>query len=170
MRGNGNAKSAKSRLIALAGLALAVAGGAMISHTDALLSRGFGKAIEAARPSLSFAPIPELGQSQRNVAGDEGYWLTRAEVQSPTPLAKTLVVGDRISIAGRDGDQRQFEVVDLKAIGATPGRPGNVSANVHLLLVTCRTLGDGGAGAGAVRFIIEAEPAGAIAQARAKSL
>jgi hypothetical protein len=164
----------KGRAILLTGLAVVAAAGAALSRTDMLLSRGFGKAIADARPALSFAPMAHLGQSPRNVAGDEGYWLTRAEAESPTPLAKTLVLGDRISIAGRDGNQRQFEVVDLKAIGATAGRLPNVRAHAHLLLVTCRTVagsvGNDGPSAATVRFIIEAEPTDAVAQAPAKSL
>jgi hypothetical protein len=160
----------KGRAIVLAGSALAAVVGIALSHTDVLLTRGFGKAIADARPALSFVPMAQIGQAPRNVAGDEGYWLTRAEAESQTPLAKTLVLGDRISIAGRNGDQRQFEVVDLKAVGTAPRHTAHVHAPAHLLLVTCRTVGDGGDNAGTVRFIIEAEPADAVARAPAKSL
>jgi hypothetical protein len=102
--------------------------------------------------------------------GDEGYWLTRAEVESPAPFAKPLAVGDRITIAGRDGRERQLEVVDLKAIGGKTVRVAG-TAHVRLLLVTCRVTGEAAEQADApVRFIIEAEPAVPALPAPAKAL
>jgi hypothetical protein len=169
----GRAGNTKGHAMVLAGFALAAAAGTALWHRDVLLTRGFGRAIEDARPALTFAPMAQIDaqkEAPRNVAGDEGYWLTRAEAESPTPLAKTLVLGDRISIAGRDGGQRQFEVVDLKAVGASPGHAEHERAHAHLLLVTCRTVGDGGPAALTVRFIIEAEPVDPVTQAPAKTL
>ena len=148
----------KARAIGLAAIA-AIAGLAVgLWHTDTLLTRGFGKALEGARPTLSFQPAAGSGQTQTTgVAGDEGYWLTRAEVESPTPFAKPLALGDRITISGRDGRARQLEIVDLKAIGTAPVKVGTNAPVQRLLIVTCRTVGEA-ADQGQVRFIVEADP------------
>ena len=105
--------------------------------------------------------------SPQGAVGDEGYWLTRAEVESPTPFAKPLAIGDRITIAGRDGRERHLEVVDLKAIGGHHVR-ATPAVHMRLLLVTCRVVGEGAEAP--VRFIIEAEPAEPAAPAPAKAL
>ena len=44
----------KSRVVVLAGVAAAVAAAAAVMHTDLMLSRGFGNALDASRPGLSF--------------------------------------------------------------------------------------------------------------------
>lgn len=148
----------KSRVIVLAGVAVAAAAGAAVLRTDLLLSRGFDHALEAPRPGLSFETAASKDPAQATTAGDEGYWLTRAEVESPTPFAKPIAVGDRISIAGRDGHERHLEVVDLKAIGGNVARAAG-PAHPRLLLVTCRIVGEGaGLAEAPVRFIVEAEP------------
>ena len=137
-------------------------------HTDLLLSRGFGNAL-GRFPARSV--VRDGGRQAVGAAvGDEGYWLTRAEVESPTPFAKPLAIGDRITIAGRDGRERQLEVVDLKAIG---GHHARASQAMHprLLLVTCRVAGEtAGRAEAPVRFIIEAEPVAPAAPAPAKAL
>ena len=157
----------KSRVVVLAGLAVAAAAAAAVPHTDLMLSRGFGNALDASRPGLSFETA--VGKPSAQV-GDEGYWLTRAEVESPTPFAKPLAVGDRITIAGRDGRERHLEVVDLKAIGGSPVRTGS-AAHPRLLLVTCRVAGEGADRIEApVRFIVEADPAVPAVPAPAKAL
>jgi hypothetical protein len=160
----------KSRLTVLAGVAIAAAAGAALARTDQLLSRGFGNALESPRPGLTFETVAAKEQPQGVAAGDEGYWLTRAEVESPTPFAKPLNVGDRITIAGQDGHARQLEVVDLKAIGGSSARTGQM-AHPRLLLVTCRVAGEAGPKVEApVRFIVEAEPAVPATPAPAKAL
>ena len=160
----------KGRLTVLAGVAIAAAAGAALARTDQLLSHGFGNALDAPRPGLSFEITTAKEQPQGVTAGDEGYWLTRAEVESPTPFAKPLNVGDRITIAGHDGRERQLEVVDLKAIGGSSARTGQ-AAHPRLLLVTCRIAGETAAKAEApVRFIVEAEPALPATPAPAKAL
>jgi hypothetical protein len=160
----------KSRLTVLAGLAIAAAAGAAVARTDQLLSRGFDNALDAPRPGLTFEITTAKEQPQGVTAGDEGYWLTRAEVESPTPFAKPLSVGDRITITGQDGRGRQLEVVDLKAIGGGAMRASH-AAHPRLLLVTCRVAGETAAKAEApVRFIVEAEPAVPATPAPAKAL
>ena len=156
----------KSRLVVLAGIAVAVAAGAAVLRTDLLLSRGFGNALDASRPGLSFETTAGKPSAQAAV-GDEGYWLTRAEVESPTPFAKPLAIGDRITIAGRDGRERQLEVVDLKAIG---GHHVRTTPAVHLRLCSSPAVSPARAREAPVRFIIEAEPAEPAAPAPAKAL
>jgi hypothetical protein len=160
----------KSRAIILTGLAAVMAMGMAALRTDLLLSRGFDHALESPRPGLSFdAPATKVNR-QGVAVGDEGFWLTRAEVESPAPFAKALAIGDRITIAGADGRERRLEVMDLKAIGGDTARAPR-GAPVRLLLVTCRVAGDAGERADApVRFIIEAEPTAPAPPAPAKSL
>ncbi len=160
----------KGRVMALAGIAIAAVAGALLARTDLLLSRGFGNALDASRPSLSFDTVASKETTAGNAAGDEGYWLTRAEVESPAPFAKPLAIGDRISISGHDGHNRQLEVVDLKAIGGNLVRTDQ-AVHPHLLLVTCRVAGEAAGPASApVRFIVEAQPTPAPALAPAKAL
>jgi hypothetical protein len=142
----------KSRLMVLSACAVAGLGAAGALRSELLLSRGFDKALESNRPGLSFGSA-----SQQTGAGDEGYWLTRAEVESPTPLVKPLAIGDRITIAGQDGRERKLEVIDLKAIGSDPVlRTGTIAPQARLLLVICK-VADGDGREAPVRFIIEAE-------------
>src|SRR5215831_12934094 len=74
-------------VVVLAGVA-GIAGASLISQRDALLGREFGHALAGARSAFAFPPGGEPGQAQRVVAGDEGYWLTHAEVVAPTRLTK----------------------------------------------------------------------------------
>ena len=148
----------QSRVVVAAGIVVAVATGAAVLGTDLLLNRGFGNALGASRPGLSFDTVAAKQPGQGAAVGDEGYWLTRAEVESPAPFAKPLAVGDRITIAGHDGRERQLQVVDLRAVGGNAARPLR-AGGTRLLLVTCRVTGEAGDRADApVRFIIEAEP------------
>jgi len=155
----------KGRTIVLAGLAVAVVAGAGALRSDLLLSRGFGKAFQNSALAFSFDTDAPKDRVQGAASGDEGYWLTRAEVESPSPFAKPLAVGDRITIAGRDGNERRLEVIDLKAIGDHPVR----GAQLRLMLVTCRVTNAGSEEA-TVRFIIEAEPPLPALQQPAKAL
>ena len=157
----------KSRVVVLACLAVSAAAGAAVLHTDLLLSRGFGNALDASRPGLSLETAVGRPSTQ---AGDEGYWLTRAEVESPTPFAKPLAVGDRITIAGREGRERQLEVIDLKALGGHQARAPQ-ALHQRLLLVTCRVVSETAEHPEPpVRFIVEAEPVRPAAPAPAKAL
>jgi hypothetical protein len=143
----------KSRAIVLAVSAIAAVAGAGALTGDVVVSRGFGKAFQNSTPALSFDTGTRVDGTQVAASGDEGYWLTRAEMESPSPFAKPLAVGDRITIAGRGGHERRLEVIDLKAIGDHGAR----GAQRRLVLVTCRVADAGGEEA-TVRFLIEAEP------------
>ena len=161
--------TSKARIIALAGFAAVTVVGAALWHTDLLVARGFGKALEGAKPTLSFQPATKKGAPVQTVAGDEGYWLTRAEVESPTPFAKPLSLGDRITIAGGDGRTQQLEIVDLKAVAGTLPVAAAGQALPRLLIVTCRSVGENGP-QGQVRFIVEADAVDPGTVARPKTL
>ena len=139
----------KGRLLMAASLVLAVGGGTVLLQTQSQIGQGFEKALNTQRGELSFAPNAHALDTR---PGDEGYWLTRAEVQSPMALAKPMVIGDRITITGTDGRERKLEVTDVKAIG-TAGKASPVS----LLLVTCRVTEGGTQESTHVRFIVEGE-------------
>lgn len=146
------------RGVVVAGLAVAALTGAGVGlmRSDLLLTRGFDRALESPRSNLSFERTHARGQPSSTTAGDEGYWLTRSDVESPMPFGKSLAAGDRITITGQDGRERRLEVVDLKAIGENPTQAA--VASLHLMLVTCRVTAEtAGDKETLVRFIIEAD-------------
>jgi hypothetical protein len=147
------------RLLLLAGCAAAVLAGAGALRADLMVSHGFGKVLGPQNAPLPFEVAADGSQRPAHV-GDEGYWLTRAEVESPAPFAKRLAIGDRITISGRDGRERVLEVVDLKSIGEPLTKVVTGTTPMRLLLVTCRTVdGSERETHAPVRFIIEGEPA-----------
>lgn len=142
----------RSRLIPVAALALAAAMGAVVARAPLSMSDGFEKALNTSRGELTFKPTTHAAD---NKPGDEGYWLTRAEMQSPALFAKPVAVGDRIAISGADGVERKLEVVDVKAIGSAPKAKG--SDTVSLMLVTARVVDEGTEEKPVVRFIVEGQ-------------
>ena len=147
------------RLLLIAGCAVAAFAGAGAWRADLMVSHGFGKVLGAQNAPLPFEAAASGSQRAANV-GDEGYWLTRAEVESPAPFAKRLAVGDRITISGQDGRERVLEVVDLKSIGEPLTKVVTGTTPMRLLLVTCRTIdGSERDTHTPVRFIVEGEPA-----------
>jgi hypothetical protein len=152
----GNA-ALKGRLVLLAGGAAAALGTAVALRADLMVNHGFAIAFGGQAPLGSSSSTKVQGVEQ---VGDEGYWLTRAEVESPAPFDKRLSVGDRITITGRDGRERNLEVVDLRVIGEPLIQTVAGGTSTRLLLVTCRIVG-GGSEQDAkvpVRFIIEGDP------------
>jgi hypothetical protein len=139
---------------------------ALLLNSGSLLDSGLDKAFAQSGAGLSFE-TPAAKPTAAATSGDEGYWLTQADVKSPAPFADPLSVGDRITIAGSDGRERRLEVVDLKTVGGTA--TGAVGGR-RLLLVSCRVTGAGAERSEAlVRFLIEAAAQPAVAQ-RAKAL
>jgi hypothetical protein len=148
------------RLLMTAGCAAAILAGAAALRADLMVSHSFGKVFGTQGTALPFEVTGRSGAQQSAYAGDQGYWLTRAEVESPAPFANRLAVGDRITISGHDGRERILEVVDLRAIGEPLTKAVAGSSPVRLLLVTCRIVDAGDREAHApVRFIVEAETA-----------
>jgi hypothetical protein len=67
-------------------------------------------------------------------------------------LARSLAVGDRITISGKGGERRTLEVADVRPL-VEPNRPAASGPGPNLLLVTCTVLG--GEPGAVVRFVIE---------------
>lgn len=150
------------RLLLLAGCAAAILAGAGAVRADLMVSHGFSKMLGPQTVPLPFDVAADGPQRTAHV-GDEGYWLTRAEVESQAPFAKRLAVGDRITISGQNGRERVLEVTDVKAIGEPLTKAVTGTTPMRLLLVTCRIV-DGSSERethAPVRFIIEGDPAGA---------
>jgi hypothetical protein len=150
----------RGRFILFAGCAAALLVTAGALRADLLVSHGFNKAFGAYRVAPPFDAPQQAGapsQSGSLQHGEEVYSLTRADVESPTPFAKNLAIGDRITISSSDGRPRVLEVVDLKAIGEPLTRIAADSAPLRLLLVTCRLVGVNDAKP--IRFVIEGEAA-----------
>ena len=152
-------RGTKRHLIVATALLITAGAGAIITHTPLTMSQGFEKALNTSRAELSFKSHHD------NRPGDEGYWLTRAEVQSPALFAKPVAIGDRITISGNDGMERRLEVVDVKTMGTVPAGHDAVS----LLLVTAR-VHDEKADKSTVRFIVEGQLAKPAPQAVSKAL
>jgi hypothetical protein len=148
------------RLLLITGCGAAALAGAGALRADLMVGHSFGRVFGAQGSAPPFE-VTGAGDSQQTAqVGDEGYWLTRAEVESPAPFAKRLAIGDRITISGRDGHDRMLEVVDLKAIGEPLTKAVAGATPMRLLLVTCRVVDRSEREAHApVRFIIEGEPA-----------
>lgn len=146
-----------SRGLAGAGLALAVAGAALLLQTSRAVQDGFDTALSTRASGLSFATTkaPKLG--------DEGFWLTRGDVQSPFALAKPMAIGDRITISAADGQERKLEVIDVTAVGGQHGATG-------LVLVTCRVTDAGGHEVAPIRFVVEGEAPKLTAATQPKAL
>jgi hypothetical protein len=149
----------KGRVALVAGglAVLLAAAGAM--RADLIVSHGFAKAF-GTQAAVEPLDIQRTAKAQGlTQVGDEGYWLTRSEVESPAPFDKGLAVGDRIHITGRDGRERNLEVVDLRVIGEPIVRTVEGTAPVRLLLVTCHIVNASGDrdDKTPVRFIIEGD-------------
>jgi len=147
----------KGRLALAAGgiAAAALAIGAL--RADLFVTQGFTQALN--RQGLANTDTRVTLRNAGAQSGDEGYWLTRSEVASPSPFDKQLAVGDRITIAGHQGRERTLEVVDIKMVGESLVPAVTGAAAPRLLMVTCRVVAtDGEQDVKApVRFIIEAE-------------
>jgi hypothetical protein len=158
VRMEGSMLRAVSRLVLVLGSVALGAAGAIALRADLLVGYGFGKALEAQKAALPFELAARADRTDRAEVGDEVYWLTRGADDGPAPFDKRLVVGDRITIAGRDGRTRTLEVVDLKLIGAPIVRVAADAAPVRLVRVTARVVGATESGREElVRFFIEIE-------------
>jgi hypothetical protein len=152
--------ASKGRLALLAGGGAAALLTAAAWRADLMVSHGFNKAIGGQAVLTPLEPQRTAGASGVTQDRDAGYWLTRSEVESPALFDRQLAVGDRITIAGRDGRERVLEVVDLKVVGESLVQAVAGAAPMRLLLVTCHIVGGDGDQAAKVpvRFIVEGEP------------
>src|SRR5262245_5254810 len=158
----------KSRVTMLWACLIAAAAGAAVLRTDVLLGLGLGSALQQSGSELTFEPAPANARGGVAV-GDEGFWLTRATTDSSSPFAKPLLVGDRIAISSAGGDNRQFEVTAIKALGADAAADGNLVPS-RLMLVVCRLIDGSGRDQRTVRFIVEMPPAEGAAGLQPKAL
>jgi hypothetical protein len=152
----------RGRFVLFAGCAVALLVTAGALRADLIVSHGFDKAFATHQVLPPFDAPPQTGapsQSGSLQHGEEVYSLTRGEVESPTPFAKNLAIGDRITIASSEGGQRVLEVIDLRAIGEPLTRIASDSAPLRLLLVTCRLVGSNDREAKPIRFVIEGDTA-----------
>jgi hypothetical protein len=158
----------KSRLTMLTACLIAGAASAAVLRTDVLLGFGLGSALQQSGSELTFDTAQASARGGVAV-GDEGYWLTRATADSSSPFAKPLLVGDRIAISSVGGDNRQFEVTAIKALGADAVADGNLAPN-RLMLVVCRLVDASGRDQRTVRFIVEMPPTEAAPAMQPKAL
>src|SRR5262245_34121642 len=91
----------KGRLLVLAGCVSALVAGAGALRADLMVSRAFDRAFG----QQGDAPFETSQANSQTKAGDDGYWLTRADVANPV-FSKPLAIGDRITITDRDGRDR----------------------------------------------------------------
>jgi len=148
----------RGRVVLVVGSVVAATAGAVALRADALVTYGFGKAFGAQKAAPPFELAAPGSRLQKGEVGDETYWRTRAEFDGPAPFDRRLAVGDRITIAGRDGRARNLEVVGLKAMSAPLLKIAVGAAPVPLLLVICRVIdATDPQKQELVRFMIEAE-------------
>jgi hypothetical protein len=159
----------KNRVTMLTACLIAGAAGAAVLRTDVLLGRSLGTALQQSSSELSFDGVQSAART--GVVGDEGFWLTRASSDASFPLAKPLLVGDHISISSAGGDNRQFEVTAMKALGpdGAPNAEGNLAAS-RLMLVVCRLIDATDRAPRFVRFIVEMPAAEAAPPVQPKAL
>ena len=139
-------------------LALAATAGSIaavyvtLSRPEALIHRSIHSALSQVAPATrkQAAAPAQLTEQQLLRPSSTG---TAAE--GPLALARSLTVGDRITITGKDGERRTLEVADVRPL-VEAGRAAADGTGANFVLVTCNVLG---AGPGAVvRFVIEDTP------------
>jgi hypothetical protein len=159
-----------TRVTMLTACLIAGAAGAAVMRTDVLLGRSLGTALQQSKSELSFDGVQAAARSGAAV-DDEGFWLTRASSDSSSPLSKPLLVGDHISISSAGGDNRQFEVTAMKALGpdGAASADGNLAPS-RLMLVVCRLIEAGEREPRFVRFIVEMPAAEAAPHVQPKAL
>jgi hypothetical protein len=158
----------RNRTLVLAAGILTAAATAAPVRVDLQISRGFEQALQSRQRELSFETTRASSPSS-TVAGDEGFWLRRAEIDSPTPFAKPVAMGDHITITGKGGRVTSLEVTDIRAVGGAIVRAG--IGQTRLLLVTCRVAGSAGEHAQPpVRFIVESGSAEPLVPVPSKAL
>src|SRR5262245_3843450 len=146
---------AANRLVLIVGSAAIGAAGAVALRADLLVGYGVGRALEAHKVARKVA---STGRLEKAEVGDEVYWLTRSNSETPSPFDRRLVVGDRITIAGSGGRARTLEVVDLTLIGGPLLRIAADGAPMRLMRVTARVVDATESGrAEFVHFFIEVE-------------
>ncbi len=154
-------------------LGVLVVGAAVVTLAFGLATpEGWVQSSAATEPHTNAIASPEKAALQVPVtfqtapastrAGDEGYWLGRANPELPPFLMPGVTVGDRITIGGKSGPIRVLEVIDIKPLpsGLLPiatASPPLQTAAPQFSLVTAKIVGSAGP---LTRFVIENAPAG----------
>jgi hypothetical protein len=139
---------------ALIGLAICPFLGLALIESDSFLNHIFNQALAQKVHGLAFTAPIGTRSAEHTLAGDEGFWLSRAEAELATPFIKTLAVGNRINITSGDGDHA-LEVVDVRALGSNLTSITTAGSDHKFVLVTCKTGPEDGSRT--VRFIVEDE-------------
>lgn len=145
----------KGRVLMLAGCAAAALAGAAALRADLMVVHGFKQALGSPNSKASL-DLASQGRRLQAEVGDEGYWLTRADVASTTSFSKPLAIGDRITITDRNGRERRLQVVDLKPVGVPLFQTATGTPTARLVQVICLDV-DAPERDAMVRFIIEGE-------------
>jgi hypothetical protein len=140
---------------ALIGLAICPILGLALTEAETVLSRNFNQALAQKVHFFAFTAPIGTRPPDRALAGDEGFWLSRAEAELATPFIKTLTVGNRINISNGDGRDHTLEVVDVSALGSNLTSITTAGSDHKFVLITCRTGPEDGSRT--VRFIVEDE-------------
>jgi hypothetical protein len=126
----------------------------MLSHPEALIDHSITSALAQVTPARHPQPTPHTTSGEAQLLQPSS---TGAGLEGPFGLARSLAVGDRITISGRDGERRTLEVAELRSL-ANANRPATDGTGANFVLVTCNVLG---AEPGAVvRFVIEDNDSG----------
>jgi hypothetical protein len=125
-----------------------------LSQPEAVLDWSFEAGLAAAsRPGERVAATP------RNLADSPHFWLSKSEPNQALGSAQPVRLGDRITIASREGEHNVLEVIDIRNLDDDITH-AEAAATPRLVMVSCKTLGADGDRV--VRFIVEAgepEPA-----------
>ncbi|MGH6815514.1 MAG: hypothetical protein ACREC6_07410 [Hyphomicrobiaceae bacterium] len=132
-------------LALIAGLGAVSALAVVLSASETVLRRGFA----AALAESASAPA-----GKQRSAGNGYLRLSRDDTSLPLGWPSPVAVGDRLTIAARDGRRHELEVVEIAEIGATVTRVEQ-AGEPRLLMVVCKVLD--APEARSVRFIVEAD-------------
>lgn len=145
----------RSLSVAVTAIALGMVGLALVS-TDALLDRGFARAMANANGSLEAAGAAQRGGHPPTL-DDNGLWLTRLEPQSPALGLGHAKIGQRLTLAVDGGRSQELEVVSIAEFSVAPATVDFGASTAPLVLVTCREVVEGERPGRLVRMIVEAD-------------
>ena len=142
---------ARIPLLALAATAGSIAAVSLaLSRPEALIDRSLNAALSRVAPAGTGARTAAM-RSDEVEAGLLKLSSTGATAGVPADIGQTLAVGDRITIAAKDGARRTLEVAEVRPLADTAHTGADGARG--LLLVTCNVLG--GEPGQVVRFVIE---------------
>jgi hypothetical protein len=135
-------------VISSIGLAILAASSMVILNDDALIRHALATAA-AQQPG----GLPALDETVSQRASEDGYWLSRADAETPSPWPTMATIGDRITITGADHVTRELLVEDVKTLSTGLPALATDTEGPTLLVVSARVLGSDPARI--VRFLID---------------